>query len=56
MRGQPVTPQNEEGHRVHELIDHALAEAGNGPEKATPETGSVDLTLVTPDANNSDSH
>ena len=37
-------------------MDHALPEARNGPEKATPETGSVYLTLVTPDANKSDPH
>ena len=43
-------------HRVHVLMDLALPEARKGPEKATSETGGVFLTLVTPDADKSDSH
>ena len=51
----PTRDPAKRAHRVHELMDHALPEARNGPEKATPETGSVYLTLlVTPDANKSD--
>ena len=42
--------------RVHELMDLALPEARSGPEKATSETGGVIITLVTPDADKSDSH